>query len=149
MKIEYKVIASTDALEFNKMAVKHFTEINPNFTPKKKWKQHYFRSIVSNSNIHAYWIVASGKLLGFFIYLLEKHPFYRHFDGVIREVYVEPEYRRMGIATKIISFISSNLERLGVQRIFVDMVQGDKRAESLWKKNGFSSFTQRHMLSKK
>ena len=142
------MIKQNDDLEFYKMAVKHFTELNPNFVPKPEWKKHYFRSIMSDNKIYAYWILVSGQPAGFFIYLLEQHPFYERVDGVIREVYVEPEYRRMGLATKSIAFIVDNMKKLDIERMFVDMVYGDKRAERLWGKNSFLPFTQRYMLSK-
>ncbi len=148
MAITFSLIKQTDDLEFYKMAVRHFTGLNPKFVPKPEWKKHYFRSIISDNKIYAYWILVSGQPAGFFIYLLEQHPFYERVDGVIREVYVEPEYRRMGLATKSIAFVVDKMNNLGIERIFVDMIHGDKRAENLWVKNSFLPFTQRHKLRK-
>ena len=146
--ITFSLITQKDDLKFNKMAVKHFTDLNPDFIPSPEWKKNYFRSILNDNNIYAFWILVSGQFAGFFIYLIEKHPFYERKDGVIREVYVMSEFRKMGLATKSIAFIIENMKQLRIKKVFVDMIYGDKRAESLWIKNNFLPFTQRHVLTK-
>lgn len=146
--IKFSLIKRNDDSKFNEMAIKHFTCLNPNFIPSPEWKKNYFRSIINDNNIYAFWISVSGQIAGFFIYLIEKHPFYERIEGVIREVYVVPEFRRMGLATKSIAFIVDSLKQQRIEKVFVDMVYGDKRAESLWIKNNFLPFTQRHVLTK-
>ena len=96
-------IASSEQDKFLRMAVKHFSEMNPSFVPQDDWKEHYFPTIMANPRYVLRWIVCDEKRAGFILFGLEKHRFLPRTTGVIHEVYVLPEFRRRGVQSGLIA----------------------------------------------
>jgi len=93
-----ETVSATDRDAFLAMAERLFRGLNPSFVPQADWKQSYFENIVGNARLSLRWIVVDENRAGFVLFGLEAHRFLPRVNGMIYEVYVEPEFRRRGIA---------------------------------------------------
>lgn len=58
----------------------------------------------------------------------------------IQAVIVQPEYRRRGIATRILQAAIAHGKSLGLNRILIDVEPGNLAAQRLYAKSGFESY---------
>ena len=140
-------IASSEQDKFLRMAVKHFSEMNPSFVPQDDWKEHYFPTIMANPRYVLRWIVCDEKRAGFILFGLEKHRFLPRTTGVIHEVYVLPEFRRRGVATVCALEAIRELRAHAPSKIQLEVIEGRVAAAALWESLGFRKITSRYVLS--
>jgi ribosomal-protein-alanine N-acetyltransferase len=57
----------------------------------------------------------------------------------ILDLAVSPEFRRVGIATALLSELIETLERRGVQEIFLEVRESNRPARALYLAHGFSA----------
>jgi ribosomal protein S18 acetylase RimI-like enzyme len=136
-------IVADDRSNFRERLLEHFGALDPGFSPDEAWDQHYVQACFDDPGICARWIVLGSIRVGFLIYLVELHRFVSKLDGVIREVYVQPEYRRQGLAKQAAGLAIGEMTSAGCGRILVDIIAGDTAASALWRALGFESFTER------
>ena len=144
--VEIVPIALENQDEFTAMALDHFRGLNPDFTPHEDWKQHYFSRIQNNPNHHLEWILKDGKRAGFILYGIEDHRFLPRKTGAIYEVYVTPEFRRLGLAREAASQAIQTLRQQS-SRIQLEVMEGNTAAAALWKSLGFRKVTERYVLA--
>jgi spore coat polysaccharide biosynthesis predicted glycosyltransferase SpsG/GNAT superfamily N-acetyltransferase len=140
-------VASSEQDEFLRMAVKHFSEMNPAFVPQDDWKEHYFPAIMANPQYVLRWIICDEKRAGFILFGLEKHRFLPRMTGVIYEVYVLPEFRRRGVATVCALEAIRELRAHAPSKIQLEVIEGREAASALWESLGFRKVTGRYVLS--
>lgn len=131
---------------FLRMAVKHFSELNPTFKPDPAWERDYFETILAKSQIFLRWIVTDALRVGFILYGIENHRFLPRKTGAIFELYVEPEFRRRGIARECALRAISDLLDLGSSKVELEVIQGNYQASALWVSLGFQRVTERYVL---
>lgn len=148
MKTEMKKMVSADRDAFLQMAERHFRDLNPAFVPHEDWKQHYFDKILNNPRMFARWIVRDGERAGFILYGIEDHRFLPRLTGVVYELYVRPEYRRMGVARQAAIRAIRQLEAHSPSKIQLEVVDGNTGAQALWRSLGFAKVTERMVLQK-
>lgn len=148
MTVEMKQILSADRALFLEMAERHFRDLNPDFAPHEDWKQHYFERIMSNPRMFARWIVRDGERAGFILFGLEDHRFLPRTTGVVYELYVRPEFRRMGLARQCAVEAIRELKTHAPSKIQLEVVNGNSGAEALWRSLGFAKVTERMVLQK-
>jgi ribosomal protein S18 acetylase RimI-like enzyme len=148
MTVEMKEIMSEDREAFLQMAERHFTDLNVAFVPQDDWKQHYFEKILSNPRMFARWIMRDRECAGFILYGIEDHRFLPRLTGVVYELYVRPEFRRMGIARQCAIRAIRELQAHSPSKIQLEVVNGNRAAEALWQSLGFYGATQRMVLKK-
>jgi ribosomal protein S18 acetylase RimI-like enzyme len=134
---------------FMRMAERHFRDLNPAFTPERDWQQHYFNTIQSNAYLRLGWIMAGDRRAGFILYGFEQHRFLPRKTGAIYELYVEPEFRKRGIARAAAQQAISDLRAGGPSKIQLEVVEGNVAAEKLWRSLGFEKVTARYVLGAK
>lgn len=143
---QLKLIEAKDRQPFLEMAIRHFNELNPAFSPQEDWKLHYFSSLLSSEGISPCWIVIEREHVGFLIYGTEPHRFLPRLTGMIYELYIDPNFRRRGLAEAAASKAIAELKLLDVSKIQLEVMVGNKKAEMLWSKLGFREISKRLVL---
>lgn len=95
------------------MAERHFRELNPLFEPEEGWRQSFFDAILNRPKTFAKRITHEGERVGFVLYGLKDHPILPRTFGTILELYVSPDFRRMGLAK-----LDGNLCHQGIASLF-------------------------------
>lgn len=141
-------IVEAERGEFLRMAVSHFSELNPRFVPQPDWRERYFISILSNPNYFLRWIDCEGERAGFILFGVEDHRFLPRKTGLIYELYVVPEFRRRGIARACAIEAIRELWTHSPSKIQLEVVLGRTAASELWRSLGFQKVTERFVLSR-
>lgn len=141
-------ILPTDREEFLRMAVDHFSELNPAFVPHGDWKERYFPTILSNPQHFLRWIFCDEKRAGFILFGLEDHRFLPRKTGAIYELYLRPEFRRRGVARSCALEAIRELWTYSPTKIQLEVVEGNTAAAALWKSLGFHKVTERFVISR-
>ena len=76
--------------------------------------------------------VKDGKIIGV---ILTGHDGRR---GIIHHLCVNPEYRRMGIANRLVSLAEEALKKEGIQKIFGLVFKDNDPANAFWENEGYS-----------
>jgi ribosomal protein S18 acetylase RimI-like enzyme len=141
-------IAPSEQEEFLRMAAKHFSELNASFVPQDDWKEHYFATIMADPQYFLRWIICDEKRAGFILFGLEKHRFLPRKTGAIYELYVLPEFRRLGVAKACAIEAIRELWAHAPSKIQLEVIEGRVAASALWKSLGFQKVTDRYVLSR-
>ena len=80
-------IAASDQEEFQRMAIAHFSELNPAFVPMQDWRDHYFQNVLKTPLCFLRWIICDGQRAGFILFGVEEHRFLPRKTGAIYELY--------------------------------------------------------------
>ena len=76
--------------------------------------------------------VKDGRIIGV---ILTGHDGRR---GIIHHMCVHPEYRRMGIAARLVALAEEALKREGIQKIFGLVFRDNEAANVFWEQQGYS-----------
>jgi ribosomal protein S18 acetylase RimI-like enzyme len=133
--------------EFLRVAVQHFSEVDPAFVPQDDWKESYFETIMANPQYFLRWIVCDGKRAGFILFGLEKHRFLPRKTGALYELYVLPDFRRRGVGKACAIEAIRELWTHAPSKIQLEVVEGQLAAAALWKSLGFQKITGRYVLT--
>jgi ribosomal protein S18 acetylase RimI-like enzyme len=147
MRVTLSAITNADRDEFLQMAEEHFRGLNPAFVPHADWKQHYFERIQANSRLLARWITVDGRHAGFTLFGIEDHRFLPRLTAMIYELFVLPEFRRMGVARACAKQAISELQALGPSKVQLEVMEGNEAAKQLWLSMGFRKVSERYVLS--
>jgi ribosomal protein S18 acetylase RimI-like enzyme len=146
MTVTMTAISRGDREAFLEMAEQHFRSLNPAFVPQEDWKQHYFERILSNSRMSARWIMLDEQRVGFILFGLEDHRFLPRLTGVIYELYVLPGFRRLGVARSCAIQAIKELQAHAPSKIQLEVMEGNRDAEALWRSLGFEKVSERMVL---
>lgn len=147
MTISTKAISRSEADAFLAMAERLFRGLNPNFVPEADWKQFYFENILGNARLSLRWIVVDGIQAGFVLFGLESHRFLPRLNGMIYELYIEPQFRRKGVAQTVARQVIKELEAKSPAKIQLEVTEGNREAAALWVSLGFRKVSERYVLA--
>ena len=145
--VSTQAVASSDGDAFLAMAERLFRGLNANFVPQADWKQSYFENILGNPRFSLRWIVVDGNRAGFVLFGLEAHRFLPRFNGMIFELYIEPEFRRRGVAQKVAREVIRELQAQSPAKIQLEVMEGNHAAAALWLSLGFRKVSERYVLA--
>lgn len=140
-------ISRSEGVDFLRMAMQHFSELNPSFTPHDDWKLHYFETICGNPQLFLRWILCDGARAGFVLFGVEEHRFLPRKTGVIYELFVAPVFRRRGVARACAQQTIKELWSLGLSKLQLEVLEGNEGARALWRSIGFCKVSERYTLS--
>ena len=80
---------------------------------------------------------ADREIVGFVNGMTYRHSIRNKREGFVNNTYVLPEYRRKGIATKLLTSIIKKFKMRNLTMCTLDAYVKNKKAISLWKKMGF------------
>jgi ribosomal protein S18 acetylase RimI-like enzyme len=148
LKIGLKLtpVSPHDRESFTTMAVNHFRELNSEFEAQADWNQYYFQRIISNGDLRLCWIEFDGERAGFILFGLEDHKFLPRKIGAIYELYIEPRFRRRGIARRCAELAIHELRGHSPSKIQLEIMDGNTGALKLWKSLGFQKICERWVL---
>lgn len=147
MRINTKAISRSEADSFLAMAERLFRGLNPSFVPQVDWKQSYFDNILSNASLTLHWIVVDENRAGFVLFGLEAHRFLPRFNGMIYELYIEPQFRRKGVAKAVARQVIQELQAQSPAKIQLEVMEGNRAAAALWESLGFRKVSERYVLA--
>jgi ribosomal protein S18 acetylase RimI-like enzyme len=146
LRIDLQAITEKD--EFLAVALEHFRELNPAFSPDADWEKEYFRNITANPNYSLRWIIADGTRAGFVLFGIEAHRFLPRQTGAVYELYVVPELRRRGIASACAKVVLDELWKSSPSKVQLEVVEGNTAAARMWKGLGFQKISERFTLAR-
>jgi ribosomal protein S18 acetylase RimI-like enzyme len=146
MQVSITPISRGDREAFLAMAVRHFCDLNSNFVAEDDWKQHYFEKVLTKPRTFARWILCDEQPAGFVVFGLEDHRFLPRLTGMIYELYVLPEFRRMGIARNCALQAIGELETFAPSKIQLEVMEGNVGAQALWRSLDFEKVSERYVL---
>jgi len=129
------------------MAERLFRGLDSSFVPHTDWKQSYFENIKGNARVSLRWIVVDQKQAGFVLFGLEAHRFLPRFNGMIYELYIEPEFRRKGVAQIVARQAIQELQSKSPAKIQLEVMEGNRAAAALWESLGFRKVSERYVLA--
>ncbi len=129
------------------MAIRNFRSLNPAFVPQADWKQQYFSAILENSALFLRWIQQDDKTAGFILFGVENHRFLPRKSGVIYELYIEPEFRKRGLAREAAMQAVQVLRHQSVSKIQLDVVKDNTAAKFFWESLGFQKTSERYVFA--
>lgn len=101
------------------------------------WKEKDFQSVYALPIAHGVVVEEDGKVIGYAIatFLFE--------DGEILNVAVSPNYRRQGLAKRLLSWLEERAESLNVERLFLEVRVSNDSAKALYVGYGFEKISVR------
>jgi ribosomal protein S18 acetylase RimI-like enzyme len=146
MTVTMTPITHSDREAFLQMAERHFRGLNPSFVPEPDWCQHYFDKILASPRTLARWILVDGERAGFMLFGVEEHRFLPRLTGMIYELYVAPEFRRLGVARHCATDAIAELQSYAPSKIQLEVMEENEGAKALWISLGFCKVSERYVL---
>jgi ribosomal protein S18 acetylase RimI-like enzyme len=147
VNVRTETVTAVDRDAFLAMAERLFRGLNPGFVPQADWKKFYFDNLLGNARLSLRWIVADEKRAGFVLFGLEAHRFLPRFNGMVYELYIEPEFRRRGIAQIVARQAIQELQSKSPSKIQLEVMEGNRAAAALWESLGFRKVSERYVLA--
>jgi ribosomal protein S18 acetylase RimI-like enzyme len=123
--------------EFEKMAIRHFKELDGSFVPTQRWLDGFFRVSALGEPSHAWWATVDGKKVGFVVLTVSSHLYLPIRTGRVEELYVIPEFRRQGVGRMLFRYAATVLKRAGSVRIDLTVLDDNSPARQFWTAQGF------------
>lgn len=139
-------VSTADKEKFMRMALQHFSELNPEFTPHVDWTDRYFETIQSTPSYCLRWMMDGSERAGFILFGIEPHRFLPRQTGMIYEVYVAPAHRRKGIARLCALQAITEMRAFCPSKLQLETVDGNEKANALWQSMGFRRVSERFVL---
>lgn len=113
-------------------------EFVPDSESKSRWQQ-YISKHIDEDPRQVLVAEENGKLVGYLLYNNRSHsPVTRKYNyATIEDIYVLPECRRRGIASKLLETCLRQLRETGVTHIRLQVLDQNDAAKSLYMKFGF------------
>jgi ribosomal protein S18 acetylase RimI-like enzyme len=100
-------------------------------------------------NLGRVWIFSEGAAPAGYIVLTLGYSFeYHGRDAFVDELYVEPQYRRRGIARQALRFVEEQARKMGVQAIHLEVDHGNDPARELYRGSGYEDHG-RYLVTKR
>jgi len=139
--------ASNEDVNKLELLVKRFYLFNEEFNPFMELSDNYDEIVIDTlekrlgeNNIFLVAVV-EGDIAGYVYGVIESNPLLRMGKmAVIKELYVLPIYRNMGVASKLLEEFSSRILKMGVPLVGAEFPTSNDIAKKFYEKNGFKEF---------
>lgn len=106
------------------------------------YPREFFDDLVQNEHDRFFVAIRDGRIIGYSVATA------RGKDGHIVSVAVDPQYRRQGIGTALLSAVTRRLIEQGVEQIHLEVRKGNGAAIAFYERMGFRAFSEiRHYYS--
>jgi diamine N-acetyltransferase len=85
---------------------------------------------------HTWLLWAGEKPAGYVILTLGYSFEFRGRDAFVDELYIEPEFRRMGLGRRAMEFLEERARELGVNAVHLEVDRGNDAAAELYRRSG-------------
>jgi len=107
------------------------------------------REFLANLSLGRAWIFSEGAAPAGYIVLTLGYSFeYHGRDAFVDELYVEPQWRRRGIARQALQFVEEQARKMGVQAIHLEVDHVNDPALELYRGNGYGDHD-RYLMTKR
>lgn len=107
------------------------------------------REFLANLNLGRIWIFSEGAAPAGYIVLTLGYSFeYHGRDAFVDELYVEPQYRRRGIARQALQFVEEQAREIGIRAIHLEVDHGNDPATELYRGSGYEDHD-RYLMTKR
>ena len=96
---------------------------------------------------HSWLIYLNGQVAGYVILTLGYSFEYRGRDAFIDELYIERDFRRMGLGRRALEFAEERARKLGVNAVHLEVDAGNGAALELYRRSGYAS-NGRYLMTK-
>jgi diamine N-acetyltransferase len=94
------------------------------------------------------WLIClRGRIAGYVILTLSYSFEFRGRDALVDELYIDPEFRRMGLGRRALKFVEEQAGRLGVRAVHLEVDRDNDPAIQLYRRAGYASHG-RHLMTK-
>jgi ribosomal protein S18 acetylase RimI-like enzyme len=94
------------------------------------------------------WLICAGEKIAGYVILTLGYSFeYRGRDAFIDELYVEPEFRRMGLARRAMEFVEQQARQMGVNALHLEVDPQNEPALALYRGAAYQNHD-RHLMTK-
>jgi ribosomal protein S18 acetylase RimI-like enzyme len=94
------------------------------------------------------WLLWLGDRPAGYVILTLGYSFeFRGRDAFIDELYIEPEFRRMGLGRRAMKFVEEKARALGVNALHLEVDGGNDSAAELYRRTGYKDHG-RHLMTK-
>ena len=105
-------------------------------------------TFLANADLGQAWLLwQDEKPLGYVILTLGYSFEFRGRDAFIDELYVEPEFRRMGLGRRTMEFVEEKARAMDVNALHLEVDRGNDPAVELYRRTGFTDHG-RHLMTK-
>jgi ribosomal protein S18 acetylase RimI-like enzyme len=95
------------------------------------------------------WLLLMGNRPAGYVILTLGYSFeYRGRDAFIDELYIEPEFRRMGLGRRAMEFVEERARALNVNALHLEVDRGNDPAVELYRRAGYADHG-RHLMTKR
>lgn len=95
------------------------------------------------------WLVrAEGEIIGYVVLTMGYSIEYGGRDGFIDDLYLVPQARGRGLGARVLDFVEGQARALGVMALHLEVEIANARAETLYRRHGFTE-SGRRLLSKR
>jgi ribosomal protein S18 acetylase RimI-like enzyme len=94
------------------------------------------------------WLLWAGEKPAGYVILTLGYSFeFRGRDGFVDELYIEAEFRRMGLGRRAMEFLEQRARELGVNAVHLEVDRGNDAAAELYRRAGYAD-QGRHLMTK-
>jgi ribosomal protein S18 acetylase RimI-like enzyme len=94
------------------------------------------------------WLLCLGERPAGYVILTLGYSFeFRGRDAFIDELYIEPEFRRMGLGRRAMEFVEEKARALNVNALHLEVDRGNDPAVELYRRTGYAD-RGRHLMTK-
>lgn len=103
---------------------------------------------LANAELGQAWLLWMGEKPAGYVILTLGYSFeFRGRDAFIDELYVEPEFRRMGFGRRAMEFVEERARALSVNALHLEVDRGNDPAVELYRRTGYEDHG-RHLMTK-
>jgi len=107
-----------------------------------------FETFLAHAELGIAWLLWLGEKPAGYVILTLGYSFeFRERDAFIDELYVEPEFRRMGLGRRAMEFAEKRARALNVNALHLEVDRGNDPAVELYRRTGYADHG-RHLMTK-
>jgi ribosomal protein S18 acetylase RimI-like enzyme len=93
------------------------------------------------------WLLWAGEKPAGYVILTLGYSFEFRRDGFVDELYIDAEFRRMGLGRRAMEFLEQRARELGVNAVHLEVDRGNDAAAELYRRAGYAD-QGRHLMTK-
>lgn len=125
--------------------VRHHQDIESGFELEEGYDEYYreyFRKLAEDSTVGAFIAYVDGCVAGYTLGGLKPcpPPLKRYYFGLVAELFVEPEYRKLGIARRLLDRLGTWFREKKVKYVEIEVLKSNEGGVSFWSGLGFRTW---------
>lgn len=145
MRVTLRSLSPADLPLLERFVRAYYAEDGLTFDPERQPAA--LRALVGDEPLgHGWFVVLDGENKGYVVLTLGFCIEAGGRDGILDELYLEPEVRGRGIGRQVLDLVEAKARRLGLNKLYLEVEHGN-RAIELYRRAGFVDH-HRYLMSK-